>query len=188
MKAKKQPDESEFRWRHTRAAVTLGQALRRAAIEKGLSLRKLAGRLGYKQATVLSHMATGRVPIPLERAPAIATAVGLDPAQFLISALEQRAPEAADLLSPLFARGPKAEFCAELEVIAGSALDDLPAEHKEVILEVVTDRAPRRRWLTLAELPTVMEVRAARPDFVHRGLPKVEIEAVAGLLAEFRGS
>ena len=46
----------------------LRAALDRAQREQRLSIRKLGQRLGYKQATVLSHMATGRVLVPLERA------------------------------------------------------------------------------------------------------------------------
>jgi hypothetical protein len=53
----------------------------------------MAGQLGYKSAVVLSHMRTGRLPIPIDRAGEIAKMVGLEPARFLILVLEQRYPD-----------------------------------------------------------------------------------------------
>ena len=58
----------------------------------GRSLRRLAEDLGYKSATVLSHMQRGRLPIPIGNCRSIAETVGLDFRGFLLAALDQRFP------------------------------------------------------------------------------------------------
>ena len=40
----------------------------RLRLKRDASVRQLGKNLGYSQAVVLSHMANGRVPIPLDRA------------------------------------------------------------------------------------------------------------------------
>ena len=70
---------SEHQYASTSAAQMLAHGLRSASQERGTSLREIGRRLKYKQPVVLSHMATGRVPIPLDRAAAIARSrVALD--------------------------------------------------------------------------------------------------------------
>lgn len=56
-----------YQWADTAAAKMLLSGLERARDQMGLSVRQLAKSLGYKQAVVLSHMATGRAPIPIDR-------------------------------------------------------------------------------------------------------------------------
>jgi hypothetical protein len=101
--------------------------------------------------------------------------------------VEQRVPDVgAAFHSLLGSEGPRS-FSAELEAIAGSALDDLSDEHKMVIREVVNDRQPKRRWLTLAELATVEEIRKARPEFPDRGLDSIDLNGIVGFLEDTAG-
>ena len=67
----------EYEYKEPRAARMLSEGLRRASSERGLSVRQLGKKLNYKQAVVLSHWATGRVPIPIDRAVEVAREVGL---------------------------------------------------------------------------------------------------------------
>lgn len=164
----------------TRAAMMLSEGLKRANRDRGLSLRSIAKLLGYKQATVLSHMANGRVAIPIERAPDIARIVGLPPADLLAAAVEQRSSEAANLL-PIYqnlARADDQGIAFELKLIAGHEIDELNAEQKAVLREVVVDHSPSRRWLNVAELPVMLMLRQLRPDISSNGLSIKDREAI----------
>ena len=56
--------DNTYAYADSDAARMLASGLQRASEERGLSIRQLGKLLKYKQAVVLSHMATGRVPIP----------------------------------------------------------------------------------------------------------------------------
>jgi hypothetical protein len=175
--------DCDFPFKGTEATKMLKAGLERAANERGLSTRAAARELGYKATVVISHMATGRVPIPLDRAVEIAEVVGIDSRKFFIAVLEQRHPGSTQFLR-LSGQGASSSdhFATELELLAGSPLDKLAEEHKRVLREVVADKAPKRRWLSLAELPTVMRLRELRPDFAERGLPKEDLAGIETFL------
>jgi hypothetical protein len=155
----------------TEAAMLLAGAIANKAGER-ISLRELGRRLEYKQPVVLSHMANGRVPIPIDRTVAIANTVGLPPKKLLQAVLEQRHPgiDWSMLIEP------REGFAAELETIAGKSLDELPASAKAVIREAVIDPHPERRWLTTAELPAVELLRDVRPSYSAEGLSAADKE------------
>jgi hypothetical protein len=140
------------------AAMLLAGAIAERARER-ISLRELGRRLEYKQPVVLSHMATGRVPIPIDRAVDIARTVGLPAKKFLLAVLDQRHPGIDWSLLVDSSDG----FASDLETIAGRPLDELPPGTKTVLREVVVDPKPVRRWLTTAELPVVEILRELRP-------------------------
>ena len=171
----------------SRAAEMLRYAFERAHAERGLSIRSIGKLLGYKQATVLSHMANGRIAVPLERATDIARAVELAPADLLLAALEQRNLEAADLMAGAheLARQPH-DFAFEMRAIAGVDIDQLSVEQKKVLREVVNEPNPGRRWVTLAELPTILALREAWPDVSERGLPRTVVSEVARVVRALR--
>lgn len=150
----------------------LSGAVQSLAAERGVSVRSLGKQLGYKQATVISHMASGRVLVPLERAPEIARAVYLDPGDFLTAAVEQRSREATELLQLRSRQDDRVSFglVSDLEVIADRPISQLTGEHKAILREVVADARPTRRWLTLAELPVIEMIRELRPEFGAEGL------------------
>jgi transcriptional regulator with XRE-family HTH domain len=152
----------------TRAQVMLETAMK-AAQAAGRSQRDVAGELGYKSSVVLSHMTAGRVPVPIDRAKDIAAALGLDPNNFLLAVLEQRFPE-VDFTTLFNISYSSEKTVRRLESIAGCSLDELPAETRAVLEEVVAARNPRRRWLAPAELTTIEFVRDLRPDSTFSGL------------------
>ena len=78
----------DYPYRDSAAATALSEAI--DAKQGEASLRQLASELNYKSAVVLSHMRTGRLPIPVERAQEIAKVVGLSPDTFLKMVLKQR--------------------------------------------------------------------------------------------------
>ena len=162
----------------------LRSAFDRAHRERRLSIRMLAKQLDYKQATVLSHMASGRVAIPLERAPDIARAVGIPPSIFLAAAVAQRLPKEDHLLlveqdSATLSQG----LAADLQVIAGVELDRLSDEHKAILKEVVSDAHPQRRWLSVAEVPIVTLIRRHRPQFSQDGISEKDRSAIETVLS-----
>jgi hypothetical protein len=176
--------DCDFPFKGTEATKMLKAGLERAADERGLSTRAAARELGYKATVVISHMATGRVPIPLDRAVEIAEVTGLDPRKFYIAVLEQRHPGSAGILGLGSTAGEVTDsFAEELQVIAGCRLTELPVEHKAVIREVVSERHPRRRWLSLAELSVIAMLRRYRPRLTEEGLAPGEFERIGSLLA-----
>jgi len=177
-----QGEANVLEFKETVAAQMLRTALDKAA-ERGVSTRAVARQLGYKATVVISHMATGRVPIPLDRAAKIAEVVGMDTRRFFLAVLEQRHPGSTAVLGAQdYAAAAPDPFAAELELLAGSSLGELPEEHKRVLRDVVSDRAPARRWLSAAELPTVLLLRRLRPGFSEHGITREDLSGIEALL------
>lgn len=182
-------DAITYPYAGTRATRVLSEAIN--AKSPGVSLRTMAGRLGYKSAVVLSHMRTGRLPIPVDRAVEIAKAVGADPEPFLALVLEQRYPD-VDFRKALGSNRTQgtdtsvspstARILAEFEKFAGMPFDQMPAEHLGVLREVVADRHPRRRWIGISEVSVIELVRAIRPDFARDGMDAEPAAAFAKAL------
>lgn len=164
----------------TRAQIMLANAVKVAA-SRGRSQRQIAKELHYRNSTVLSHMATGRAPIPVDRAEDIAIAVGLDINRFLLAVLEQRFPKVN--FRNLFNISLSANSTvAKLEMVSGASLDDLPLEVQALLAEVVAVRNPLKRWLSLPEFQIMEALRRHRPDVAIQGLTDVEMERVIGAL------
>jgi hypothetical protein len=168
----------QYEYKDTRAAKMLADGLRRASSERGLSVRQLGKRLNYKQAVVLSHWATGRVPIPIDRAVEVAREVGLPEREFLLSVLEQRHGEVDWKLIT----GSKDDLVEDLEDIAGKPLSGLSPEHQTVMKEVVAEARPQRRWLTVNEVPVMQAIREQVPYVRSDGLPRGLIEKITTAL------
>lgn len=172
-----------YQWASTTAARMLLAGLERARDEMGLSVRQIAKTLGYKQAVVLSHMATGRAPIPIDRAEQIAEALEIDPGKFLRAVLNQRHPEVAWELITSGASATAADnLASQLEVILHAPLSDLTGEQRRVLREVAADRSPGRRWLSVHELPLMDAMRSQRGSGRDGELSDEEIDAILASL------
>ncbi|WP_010544436.1 helix-turn-helix domain-containing protein [Sphingomonas elodea] len=151
----------DFPWGNTIAAKMMRDAL---ADRPDVSQRELARQMGYKSSVVISHMASGRAPIPPDRAREVAEILGIAPSAFVAAVFRQRFPDVD--FEAVFG-GPadrtNDSFAHELASVAGCTLDLLPAETKSLLREVVADRMPKRRWLSLAELAAVESLRSAIP-------------------------
>jgi hypothetical protein len=168
----------EYDYKDTRAAQMLAEGLRRASSERGLSVRQLGKKLHYKQAVVLSHWATGRVPIPIDRAVEVAREVGIPEREFLLAVLEQRHAEVDWKLITGF----NDDLIEDLEDIAGKPLSTLSADHQQVMKEVVAEARPQRRWLTLSEVPVMEAIREQVPYVRSDGMPRGMIERLTTAL------
>ncbi len=160
----------------TEATRMLASAMQRVQGETGKTQRSLANELGYKTSVVLSHMALGRVPIPLDKVTDIARVLGLDATSFLLATLKQRHPgiEFDRLLGVELSAGTA--LAAELTSIAGQSLDDFTEETKHVLREVVASSDPARRWLSLREIAVMDLVRELFPRASGTGLSPGDIE------------
>jgi hypothetical protein len=87
----------------------------------------------------------------------------------LLAVLEQRFPE-LDFKTLFNISYSSEKTVRHLEAIAGCSLDDLPQETRAILEETVGARSPRRRWLALAELPTMELIRDLRPNSATDGL------------------
>jgi DNA-binding transcriptional regulator YdaS (Cro superfamily) len=171
---------SDTAYRDSAAARMLADGLANAASERGLSQRALAKLLGYKQSVVLSHMALGRVPIPLERAAQFAELLEIDKRDFLVAVLIQRLPDVdwPEIIGSGAAQDKAGHFVSGLEAIARGKLDGLSAGQQAVMREVVADRHAGERWLSVHEVPTVALLRTLRPTIVAEGLSVEDSEAI----------
>jgi len=128
---------------------------------------------------MLSHWATGRVPIPVERVAELASALDLDQRSFLLAVLHQRHPtvdweELEDIHTPAY------HFVSELQNIAGMGVEDFEQGQLMVMREVAADPNAARRWLTVHELGVVELIRRCRPGvseagIAHGDLAKIEM-------------
>lgn len=168
----------------TRAAIMLAGAIYRAKAEKGLPLRALASALDYKQPTILSHMANGRIPIPIRKAADLARVLDLPADEFLAAVVEQRGGTPMAVPSTRSPGSPmQYGFVNELSLIAGRPLEQLSDEQKLVAREVASDERPHRRWLSLAELPVMLLLRELRPEIATEGLSPRDRKAIERALA-----
>jgi transcriptional regulator with XRE-family HTH domain len=86
-----------YPFKHAEARRMLKAALRAS---NGLNQQELAKRLGYTSAVTMSHMASGRAPIPFNRVLALLKELGMTSSVFFLAVLDQRLPELMQLLKP----------------------------------------------------------------------------------------
>jgi hypothetical protein len=163
---------------HTKASRMFKDGVEKLDRDSGISQRALAKNLGYKSSVVISHMASGRAPIPIERVPDFVRLIKLDAAEFLLAVLEQRYPN-IDFLRILV--GSKANLAKgmaddeqmvfdDLQAAAGIPLSNLSRDHYGVLKEAAADSRAIRRWLTIPELGIMDVIRESRPELVENGL------------------
>lgn len=124
------------------------------------SQRQLAERMGYRSAVVISHMLSGRAPIPVDRSEELARLLGIPADAFVRAVLQQRHPEID--FDALFGEKPDLDDKAvlrDLEVLAGRKLQALAPEKLRILQEVLSDIAPERRWMTLKEAVVMDAIR-----------------------------
>ena len=89
----------------TPAPHPCGEILRMRRNAAGLTQRQLVDRIGIKNRNFITLLESGRITLPLDRVPAIATALGLDPLQLLVHAMREH-PATAGLHDWMLARCP----------------------------------------------------------------------------------
>lgn len=174
--------KNDYPFAESPAAQMLADAIHRRQVE-GISLRRTAAELNYRQAVVLSHMLTGRVPIPLERAPQFAKHLRMDEREFVSAVLRQRFPDIhwEDILAQP-ASSVRSGLAESLETIAGKTLDELSPQQQRVMREVVADSNADKRWLSVHEVPAIAMLRRALPDIQTDGMLASDMNAIEGLL------
>ncbi|MCZ4343923.1 helix-turn-helix transcriptional regulator [Sphingomonadaceae bacterium G21617-S1] len=178
-------EDDDHPYASSQAAALLRGAILRIQAD-GVSLRTLAKGLNYKQSTVLSHMANGRVPVPLDRVQDIAKALGIPEGSLMLAALKQRFPGfnwAALLPADRSAVDNALHFLTRIERAAGKQAADLNAEQVRIMMEVATTSEPARRWLTAPELAVMEMIRQFRPDVGYNGLGDSDLDLIAHVLS-----
>ena len=167
----------------SQAARMLSDAIKRHTSAHSGGLRALAAGLGIKQATFLSHIATGRLAIPFERAEALASTLGLDASDFCLAVLRQRHPsvyqtldEALDLQA-IDALSDQARKAIPLLAEAKAVTED----HVAVIGEVLSSSQPRDRWVTQNEARIINLLRQAFPH----GAPDSEMRQILDFIEAY---
>lgn len=168
--------DNQFPHADTAAALTLQSALRRAKEKNKMSLRAIAKLLNYKQAAVLSHMASGRIPIPVERAEEIAVALDINPSAFMKMVLKQRYPNMS------LAVGQNVfdhhALLSGLDTSLPPGLNNATPSQMRIIREVLRDDHASERWLSPHEVFFVSEIRKLRPDIIADGLSSDDLQQV----------
>lgn len=88
-------DLFSYPFANTAATKMLADAFDTLWKTRGVSQRQVAARLGYRGSVCLSHMATGRISIPVGRVLDLAHVLEIEPAELLLAVLEQRHLEIA---------------------------------------------------------------------------------------------
>ena len=168
----------------TAAARMLREGLNRLNEEENVSIRRLAPQLGYKSGVVLSHMAAGRAPIPVDRARDLAEALDLDQVSFLQAVLEQRYPEIRwrHIFKDREEKGG-GDLISAIRLISDVPLEDLNSEQKRVMREVAADPRPLRRWLSIHEIESAQILRELRPGIVENGLSSTDRSTIRAALS-----
>jgi light-regulated signal transduction histidine kinase (bacteriophytochrome) len=152
--------EDPFPYVDTEAALMLRSALDQYVRRNKSSLRKLAKELGYKQSTMFSHMASGRIAIPIDRATELADVLEMPRATFVPAVVKQRYPEVADALaSGVGGSGLQMS-------LAGVSANDtqLTKMQQKILRELSRDTCPEERWLAASEVPLVKFLRTEFPQ------------------------
>lgn len=177
--------ENDYPLADTAAARMLAEGLARAKDERGLSIRQIGKQMNYKTSVVLSHMASGRVPIPIDRSEEMAAIIGLDKRAFLLAVLHQRHPDVSWHILAGQSHAEKIDYLQyELESALGRPLSELSAEQRAVMREVAAEHAPARRWLSVHELHAVEVLRRLYPDMSTKGVPGSDLGAIEALLGD----
>lgn len=188
MEKLKQEQQEDYPLAHTEATKMLAAALERTQAERDVTQRDIAKELNYKSSVVLSHMALGRVPIPIDKVNLIARTLKLDPSRLLIATLKQRHPDIA-FEALMGVRLPdESALSAELELIAERPLDQIAEPTKQILREVAGTMHPERRWLSLAELPVMEMLRQRYPTLRTDGLPADDRRRLVNCLGEKPGA
>lgn len=164
----------------TRAAGILTEALHRYTGAHPGGLRALAARLGIKQATVLSHMATGRIGIPLDRAEELAQLLDINQQMFCAAVLEQRAPS---IFRILVEEGPSAspsDAARNADLRRALVSAELSPEQEATIRAILSGGPGCVRWLSENEAALLTTIRECRP----MGLTDHDLQFLGGFLKE----
>lgn len=96
-------DLFSYPFANTTAAKMLANAFDTLWKTRGVSQRQVAARLRYRGSVSLSHMASGRIPVPVGRVSDLAQELEIDEAELLLAVLEQRHPKIAfrQILQPV---------------------------------------------------------------------------------------
>ena len=76
-------------------AIFLSNAIK----SSGRTQKEIADECGFSYANVVSMMKNGNTKIPLQRAPALARAIGIEPRELVARCLETYEPELYELLA-----------------------------------------------------------------------------------------
>lgn len=176
--------ETPFPFADTEASMLFRALLDQYVHRNNSSLRKLAAELGYKQSTVLSHMASGRVPIPIERAAEFADHLNVPRATFLPAVLKQRHP---DVLEAVAATVGEPYQQHHLSSSVGIQNSKMTKSQQRIVQEMLRDSYPEERWLTPAEVPLINFLRNATPEIFEHDLSAAQRralkDAISGILS-----
>jgi transcriptional regulator with XRE-family HTH domain len=64
--------------------------------------REIAKQAGFPMPNAISMMKNGQMKVPIERIPALAKAMGVDPSDFLATALKEYQPDVWDVINNTF--------------------------------------------------------------------------------------
>ena len=82
--------------------MTVAEYLSKAIELSGKTQREIAVAVGYTKPNIISMMRLGQTKIPIDRIPAFAAALGVDPAHFTRIAMREYMPEVWGVLTEVF--------------------------------------------------------------------------------------
>lgn len=111
------------------------------ALEGTKSQRDIAREMGYEKANIISMFKTGEVKVPLDKIPAMAKALNVDPANLFRLAMQQYWPDMHEAIEAIFGSITTAEerkVLARIKELAGTEeielTSDLDSKLRKVFL------------------------------------------------------
>lgn len=102
-------------------------------------LKDIAAELGYPNANIITMFRKGATKVPIDKAPALANALGLEPSTFLREVLTEYAPNLLQALEGVHGRLPSPNEVEILDAIrTGTAQRDPPLRTTEQQLRLAS--------------------------------------------------
>lgn len=100
-----------------RKSLTFAQYIAHQIDASALTQREIAAVLGYDRPNIITMFKQGTTKVPLEKVPALAKVLGLDPAHLLSLAMKEYAPEVYKTIQETFGRTVSENEYAIVEAI-----------------------------------------------------------------------
>lgn len=121
-----------LRFTHEDSAIAKYLTKQIDAISHVKSQREIAAEIGYDKANIISMFKRGETKVPLDRVPALAKALFVDPAHLFRLALEQQYPEVHKSVKDIFGHVVTANEFALIQKLRKVTKDEDPPPPKGV--------------------------------------------------------
>ena len=121
--------------------MSVAERLEKAIEASDKSQREIAAKVGYTRPNVLSMMKLGQTKVPIEKAPLMAEACGMDPADFTRHVMQEYHPAVWEVLAETFGESltPAERRCLEAFREVAARMGQEPEVTSETLQEILSN-------------------------------------------------